>query len=460
MNRESARRSAAIALVLLLAAALPAAATVITVAADGSGMYTNIQDGIDVASPGDTVEVAAGVYTGEGNRDLDFGGVPITLVAPSGHDLTTIDCEAAGRGFFFGSGEDTSAIVSGFRITGAQADTGAGAYCRNGSSPKFVGCRFELNNATDRGGGLCCVASSPVVRDCEFVENGALGGAYPCGGAVVCLSGAAPLISDTDFDGNLAHRIGGAVYCHTSPATFVRCDFANNNIGSYGYSGACVALVTASAATFTDCTFRENGLTEAAVGGGLYVSGSTIAVTDCEFIGNSAGEGGGIHFTENSSGAVTGCTFADNNSIWGDGAGISFFAGCEPTVSGCTFVANYDHDMIFKNASPIVEYCILAFGIGGQVVNCYEVANPTIHHCFIYENAGGDSLCGENYHDNVWADPLFCGVEGGNYTLCADSPCLPGVTWPSLVGAHDQGCDACGSAVETVTWGAIKAVYR
>jgi hypothetical protein len=460
MNRRFARRSAATALVLLLTAALPAAATVITVAADGSGMYTDIQDGIDVASPGDTVEVAAGVYTGEGNRDLDFGGVPITLVAPSGHDLTTIDCEAAGRGFFFGSGEDTSAIVSGFCITGAQADTGAGAYCRNGSSPKFVGCRFVRNNATAWGGGLCCVASSPIVRDCDFVENSSSGGVHPRGAAIACLSGAAPLISDTGFEENLAHLMGGAVYCDASPATFVRCGFLKNNVGSYGYGGACVALVAASAATFTDCTFRENGLTETAVGGGLYVSGSTIAVTDCEFIGNSAGAGGGIHFTESSSGTVTGCTFTDNDSIWGVAAGISFFPGCEPTVSGCTFVANHDYHMHFRDASPIVEDCILAFAISGGAVFCDMGGDPTISHCFIYENAGGDSLCGESYHDNEWADPLFCDVEGGDYTLCADSPCLPGVTWPSLVGAHGQGCDACGSAVEAVTWGALKAVYR
>ena len=116
------------------------------------GDEPTIQEGLDAASPGDTVAVAPDTYTGALNRDLDFGGKGIVLLAYYGRIMTIIDCEGAGRGFYFHSGEDTSAVVEGFEIVNAAADSGAGAYCVNGSSPKFRNCTFSGNDATTRGG--------------------------------------------------------------------------------------------------------------------------------------------------------------------------------------------------------------------------------------------------------------------------------------------------------------------
>ena len=62
---------------------------------------------------------------------------------------------------------------------------------------------------------------------------------------------------------------------------------------------------------------------------------------------------------------------------------------------------------------------------------------------------------------SLFEDPLFCGLAENNYTLCANSPCLPdGNDWGVQIGAHDEGCDACDSPVELTSWGAIKALYR
>ncbi len=82
---------------------------------------------------------------------------------------TFIDCGSVARGFVFSSGEDTTSVVQGFTIQNAVADTGGGALCANGSSPRFEACVFQLNTATVMGGAMACVgSSSPIFRDCTF----------------------------------------------------------------------------------------------------------------------------------------------------------------------------------------------------------------------------------------------------------------------------------------------------
>ena len=61
--------------------ALAAQAATIHVPAD----QPTIQEGIDAAVHGDTVLVADGTYSGEGNRDLDFEGKAIQVVSDCHH---------------------------------------------------------------------------------------------------------------------------------------------------------------------------------------------------------------------------------------------------------------------------------------------------------------------------------------------------------------------------------------
>ena len=80
-----------------------------------------IQAGINVANPGDTVYVLPGIYTGDGNRDLTFGGKNITLLSTTGPGATIIDCEGSAAdphiGIFLDNGEDSTAWIEGFTIT-------------------------------------------------------------------------------------------------------------------------------------------------------------------------------------------------------------------------------------------------------------------------------------------------------------------------------------------------------
>jgi hypothetical protein len=446
---------------LIFLTASSGSATTITVDWAGSGDFTTIQAGIDSAGTGDTVLVLIGTYTGSSNHNLDFGGTNLVLMSDVGSATTIIDCENAARGFHFHTGEDTTSVVRGFTITDAAADSGAGAFCENGSSPRFEDCIFLSNTAQMRGGGLCCLGSSPVVRDCRFELNLVNQiGSY--GGGMACLEACSSVVTNTDFALNQAYYGGGGLYSYDSSPRFAGCDFTGNNLINYGSGGGGARVNLSDGTTFTECTFTENGTAVEIVGAGLYVTECDVILTDCRFINNTAGSSGGAHFITGAGGTISGCTFAKNVTTWGPAAaGINCVFNSNPTITNCTFADNQGDHIWCHDSSPTIEYSILAFsGFLGPIQCRTGPETPHVHHCFVYGNADSDTLCGGNYHDIVNLDPLFCDMDNEDYTLCSDSPCLAGVTWAQLVGAYGQGCESCGNAVEPLSWGAIKALYR
>ncbi|MHC4543702.1 MAG: hypothetical protein ACYTDW_03315, partial [Planctomycetota bacterium] len=126
--------------------------------------YSTIQAAINASNNDDTVLVADGIYTGEGNRDIDFGGRTITVKSENGPGNCIIDCLGGSadqhRGFVFKNGEGTDSILDGFTITHGYISSGGGVYCRN-SSPSILNCIISMNRASTHGGGILCY------RDCS-----------------------------------------------------------------------------------------------------------------------------------------------------------------------------------------------------------------------------------------------------------------------------------------------------
>ena len=78
--------------------ALAGLASAVTIHVPGDS--ATIQAGINGTMDSDTVLVADGTYTGDGNRDNDFGGRNIVVMSENGPEVTIIDCEGH-RGFNF-----------------------------------------------------------------------------------------------------------------------------------------------------------------------------------------------------------------------------------------------------------------------------------------------------------------------------------------------------------------------
>ena len=141
--------------------------------------YLTIQAAIDATNDGDTVIVADGTYTGNGNRDIDFGGKAITVKSENGPANCIIDCNGAEaeqhRGFYFHSGEDTNSVLDGFTIINGKAKQGGGIYCDASSRPLIKKCVVKSNSTGVYGG-------APTIVDSNIVENN--NGIRQCNGQI------------------------------------------------------------------------------------------------------------------------------------------------------------------------------------------------------------------------------------------------------------------------------------
>jgi predicted outer membrane repeat protein len=184
---------------------------------DGTGDFPDIQAAIQAAAAGDVIELADGVFTGAGNRDIRYMGKAITLRSRSGDPRScTIDCQcpASGshRAFDFNHHEGSSSILEGVTITNASYYWGGGIHCLGeGTSPRISRCVFLNNQSPEsEGGGICCDGDpSPLISDCLFAGNSA-----SAGGAISVTNGyaiAGPTITGCTFYENSADWLGGGV---------------------------------------------------------------------------------------------------------------------------------------------------------------------------------------------------------------------------------------------------------
>jgi hypothetical protein len=115
----------------------------------GTGSFPTIQAAITACVPGDTILLTDGVFTGTGNRDIDYQGKGITIRSESGNaDACVIDCQHLGRGFLFISREPLEAILQNITITNGTGQDGGGLLCRSSSNATLQGCVFRGNHVT------------------------------------------------------------------------------------------------------------------------------------------------------------------------------------------------------------------------------------------------------------------------------------------------------------------------
>jgi parallel beta-helix repeat protein len=265
--------------VLLVVSVSVLQATTIHVPADS----TTIQAGINGAVDGDTVLVADGTYTGDGNRGIDFMGKAIVVMSENGAESCVIDCEGEGRGFSFYNEEDSGSILQGFTITqGWGGQMGGGIFC-SGSSPTISDNTITNNGATLMGAGIYCIASSPTITGNTISGNTSSEGH---GGGIFCEYDCYPTITGNTITGNTAVWVGGGFCCFSSSPTITGNTFSGNTAGD---AGGGIFFRYYSTPTITGNTFTGN--TAGNAGGGIFCHSSSMIITNTIFWDNDAQEG-------------------------------------------------------------------------------------------------------------------------------------------------------------------------
>jgi hypothetical protein len=349
--------------------------------------FATIQEAIDSAAYGDIVEVSAGTYTGNGNRDIDFRGKAITVRSAAGPSRTIIDCSSTGdgghRGFYFHRGEGPNSVLRGFTIIGALVPgseippdnvswrsssthpVGGGIYCEF-SSPRIVDCVIK-QCSTELGGGIGAVGGAPAIIDCtiEQCHAGGLGqaesGGY--GAGIGLIRGSDAEIINCTIKRNVGYHnsCGAGVYCSQSRVLLANCDISSNN---------------------------AQGNIQ---GGGIYCGGpSTSVELECCIISNNTAEdGGGIFASSPAYVRVTNCTIA-NNRLSG------------PQMSRGGGIHSLGSDIVIRNS-------IVWYNDGTAVL----LQSPASYSPVLYSNIEGD-YPGQG---NIDTDPLFASVAEADYHL-------------------------------------------
>jgi Right handed beta helix region/Dockerin type I domain len=351
-----------------------------------------IQAGIDSAiNNGDTVLVSDGIYTGEGNKNLDFMGKNIVLKSVNGPKATIIDCEFDGRGIRFHLGEDSTCVVDGFKITNGWTDheSGSGILIID-SDPTIKNCEIRYCACHHYGGGVGCGNSNSTFINCLITENAVIHG-------------------------------GAGVYSEYSNPRFINCSIS----GNYQAHGI---MVQYSQAEFNNCSISNNHIT------GIHIIQSDVDLIGCTFHKDTilygpvvfsaaiTGNGGNLN--------IVNSTFSENVSSNGRGA---------IHLDGC---------------SLNMENSIIAFTSDGIAIDCDSEDIISISCCNIYGNTDGDWVGGiaayEGINGNLSLDPMFCDSYNGILTLDSTSPCgpdHPSNTCQVLIGAHSvTDCVNCGDA--------------
>ena len=223
-----------------------------------------------------------------------------------------------------------------------------------------LGCVFERNMASSRGGAITNSGETLSVSNTKFEDNSARGLKYAKGGAIYTDRDAHLNILSCNFKFNKATLFGGAISLSEN-ILFVatNTNFAQNaaNAGTSHGSGGALDVGEQSTLNISSCRFEGNNATFC--GGAIMLRKNTLSIINTIFNNNAAAGskhsfGGAIYSFKQSNIHIAFCNFKKNMATARGGAICHY--GSKLSIRNTTFKANAVDGSDFAMGGALFSY--------------------------------------------------------------------------------------------------------
>ncbi|MEM9798853.1 MAG: right-handed parallel beta-helix repeat-containing protein [Planctomycetota bacterium] len=303
-----------------------------------SDPYVDLQYAIDQTTtlPGDTLVIAAGVYSG----GFDLGGKALRLIGAPDPGSTILDGQGVERVVTIASNDGPGVVLQRLTLQNGYAAAPFGGLGEGG------GLLLDGVDATVRN----C-----VIRDCE-AERGTGEGR---GGGIYAID-ATLLLQDSVVE---SCPDGGGIFASTSSVTIDTCVVTNNRRTETFSGGASGINLIDCAASIGFTLVTSNGSLGQLHSGGIFVRGGVLDMLGCSLVNNVTEFRGGALFARDAVVTVRWSLFRGNRSFdeyEGGAIYFDFAASNDIRVSDSTFIENRSGDggaVYVANGEVTIERC-------------------------------------------------------------------------------------------------------